>query len=180
MPAGGGRGGLFGRRRCPSSPNGTRANLSRVAAAGRSPLRRQGWRGVMLIAPLSAPTGKRGGRDAGPSTALQISPFVRRDLLSLPTAIIASSIANVAGCCQVMRAPPSDEGRGRREEVCDSRPLSVRWRRSHVCERYILSSSPAHLSAAGRSPFILRSRSWSGRLRIKGPLRPNAVALNRR
>src|SRR6185295_3211527 len=73
LPAGGGRGGLFGMGRCPSSLKGTRANLSRVAAARWSPLHRHGWRGVMLMTPLSAPTGKRGGRDASPSTASQIS-----------------------------------------------------------------------------------------------------------
>jgi len=59
--------------------------------------------------PLSAPTGKRSGRDAGPSTALQISrpsdetfsPFLlhHRDL-----------DRDRCRCCQGVRAPPSEKG----------------------------------------------------------------------
>jgi hypothetical protein len=77
--------------------------------------------------------------------------------LSLPTAIIAISIANVAAVARECGRLRRRKERERRKEACDSRPLSAPWRRSHECERYIFSSSPAHLSAAGRSPFILQS-----------------------
>jgi hypothetical protein len=79
--------------------------------------------------------------------------------LSLPTAIIAISIANVAAVATECGRHRRRKERERRKEACDSRTLSAPWRRSHVCERYIFSSSPAHLRAAGRSPFILRFRS---------------------